>query len=69
MTVPRVEFRFIIVLLLLLGGLLHLLPAQAQDHNTEDIIRQVKAAYLFKFGNYVLCCGRHKPSIALKARS
>ena len=54
MTVPRVAFRFIIVLLLLLGGLLHLLPAQAQDHNTEDIIRQVKAAYLFKFGNYVL---------------
>ena len=54
MTVPRVAFRFIIVLLLLLGGLLHLLPAQAQDHSTEDIIRQVKAAYLFKFGNYVL---------------
>ncbi len=56
MTVPRGLFQLIAVLLLLLGGALHLLPAHAQTqaHDTEDIIRQVKAAYLFKFGNYVL---------------
>jgi hypothetical protein len=54
MTVPRGLLQFLAVSLLLLGSLFHLSPLQAQDHSTEDIVRQVKAAYLFKFGNYVL---------------
>ena len=54
MTVPPRALRLVATLLVMLG-LLWLLPrAQAETHSTEDIVRQVKAAYLFKLGNYVL---------------
>lgn len=54
MTVPRAAlFRLTAALLLLFGALLHPPQLLAQS-STDDIVRQVKAAYLFKFGNYVL---------------
>jgi hypothetical protein len=53
MTVLRGIFRYLAILLILLGSLGHPSLLLAQN-GTEDIVRQVKAAYLFKFGNYVL---------------
>ena len=55
MTISGKPFRFVVALLTLLSALLQAPMAQAQARDsTPDIVRQVKAAYLFKFGNYVL---------------
>lgn len=51
MKVPRRLLLAKLLLLVTLGMLAHVVHAQEQ--NTLDIVRQVKAAYLFKFGNYV----------------
>jgi hypothetical protein len=51
MKVPRSPLLARLLLLAMLGMPAHV--ALAQEQNKLDIVRQVKAAYLFKFGNYV----------------